>query len=72
MKVMTAKVVKGQLDLPEGALKDGETVTLLVPEAEERGFRLSEEEQKEIRSAIEQAERGESVDGWQLLDQLKR
>lgn len=72
MKILTAKVVDGQLDVPEGTLHDGDTVTLLVPEADEEGFRLSEEDRRKLRVAIDQAERGESVDGWQLLDELRR
>ncbi len=37
MKMLTAKVIDGQLDLPDGTLEEGVTVTLLVPEHEE-GF----------------------------------
>lgn len=44
--------------------------TLLVPESDEEGFHLSEEAQRDLEAAIEEAERGESVDGWQLLDEL--
>ena len=54
-----------------GALRDGDTVTLLVPELEEQGFRLPPEEQKPLKAAIAEAERGETMDGWQLLDDLK-
>jgi hypothetical protein len=35
MKVLTAKVVSGKLDVPDGTLEEG--ATLLLPEAEE-GF----------------------------------
>lgn len=44
-------------------------MTLLVPE-DEGGFRLSAEEQELLLKSIAQAERGEVVDGWQLLDEL--
>jgi hypothetical protein len=70
MKVLTAKVVGGKLDVPEGTLEEGATITLLVPEAEE-GFTLSPEEQALLLKAIGQAERGEVVDGWRLLDDLR-
>ena len=70
MKVLTAKVVDGKLDLPEGSLQEGAIVTLLVPETEE-GFRLTEEEQALLLHSIGQAERGEAVDGWQLLDEIR-
>jgi hypothetical protein len=70
MKVLTAKVMGGgRLDVPEGSLQEGDTVTLLVPEAEE-GFSLSPEEKSFLRESIAQADRGEVVDGWKLLAEL--
>ena len=71
MKVLTAKVVEGRLDVPAGALHDGDIVTLLVPETEEEGFHLPPEAQERLQAAIAEAERGEMVDGWQLLDDLQ-
>lgn len=71
MKMLTAKVVDGQLDLPEGTLEEGVTVTLLVPELEE-DFELTEEQQEELAQAIAEADRGEGVDGWQFLAELRR
>ncbi|HVF61142.1 MAG TPA: hypothetical protein VNJ70_15150 [Thermoanaerobaculia bacterium] len=69
MKVITAKVVGGKLDVPDGTLEEGATVTLLVPEAQE-GFTLSLEEQALLLESILQADHGEVVNGWQLLDEL--
>jgi hypothetical protein len=70
MKVLTAKVMDGgRLDVPEGSLQAGDTVTLLVPEVEE-GFALSPEEKSFLLEAIAQADRGEVVDGWRLLSEL--
>jgi len=69
MKILTAQVVDGRLDVPEGSFREGDTVTLLVPEAEE-GFHLSSDEQALLLESIAQADRGEVVDGWQLLDEL--
>ena len=69
MKVLTARVIDGRLDIPEGSFREGDTVTLLVPEDEE-GFRLSAEEQALLLASIAQADRGEVVDGWQLLDEI--
>jgi len=70
MKVLTAKVMDGgRLDVPEGSFQKGDTVTLLVPEAEE-GFSLSPEEKSSLLEAIAQADRGEVVDGWKLLTEL--
>jgi hypothetical protein len=70
MKVLTAKVVDGRLELPKGTLHDGDTVTLLVPDREAKGFHLSDDPQADLRAAIAEAERGETVDGRQLLDEL--
>ena len=71
MKVLTAKVMDGgRLDVPEGSLRTGEVVTLLVPEADE-GFELSPEERSFLLESIAQADRGESIDGWKLLAELE-
>ncbi|HKH45367.1 MAG TPA: hypothetical protein VKM72_11935 [Thermoanaerobaculia bacterium] len=71
MKLLTAKVIDGQLDLPEGTLEEGVTVTLLVPE-HEGGFELTEEQQEELAQAVAEADRGEGVDGWQFLAELRQ
>ena len=69
MKLLSAKVVDGHLDVPEGTLPEGAKVTLLVPEDDSR-FELTEEQQKELAVAVAEADRGEGVDGWRLLDEL--
>lgn len=71
MQIMSAKVVGGRLDLPDDALPEGTTVTLLVPDAEDSGFVLSEAQRAELAEAIAQADRGEGIDGWELLRDLK-
>jgi len=71
MKLLTAKVIDGQLDLPEGILEEGVTVTLLVPE-EDEDFELTEEQQEELAQALAEADRGEGVEGWQFLAELRR
>lgn len=70
MKVLSAKFENGHLDLPEGSVREGDVVTVLVPEPEERGFTLSAAERDRLEAAIAQAGRGEGVDGWELLDEL--
>lgn len=72
MKVLTATVVDGRLELPKGTLHDGDTVTLLVPDREEKGFHLSDDQQADLRAAIAEADRGETVEGPQLPDEIKR
>jgi hypothetical protein len=70
MKMLTAKVVDGQLDVPEGLLEEGITVTVLVPE-ENTAFDLTDEERAFVRESISQIARGEWVDGDQLLEEIR-
>ena len=70
MKVLTAQYREGRLDIPEGTLHEGDSVTLLVPEDEDEGFTVTPEERGMLLEAIEQGRRGEGVDGWKLLDDL--
>ena len=72
MKVLSAEVVDGRLELPEGAAKEGATLVVLVPDGEEEGFRLSAEELARLRISIAQAESGDLSDGLALLDEFKR
>lgn len=70
MRVLTAKVMDGgRLDVPEGSLQEGDMVTLLVPEADE-GFHLTPQERSFLLESIAQADRGDVIDGWQLLAEL--
>jgi hypothetical protein len=71
MKLLSAKVVDGHLDLPEDALEDGVTVTILVPESD-GSFELTDVQRKELAQALAEADRGEGIDGWQLLEELDR
>ena len=70
MKILSAKVVDGRLDIPEGMLEEGSVVTVLVRESAEV-VELSEEQRKELSAAIAEANRGEGVDGWQFLEELR-
>jgi hypothetical protein len=70
MKMLTARVVGGHLDLPQGALEEGALVTLLVQEPDE-DFHLSEEQRLELVEALAEAKDGEGVDGWRLLEELR-
>ena len=71
MRVLSAEVVDGRLELPEGAAREGETLMVLVSDGEENGFRLSPEEQVRLRISLEQADNGELSDGLRLLEELK-
>ncbi len=70
MKLLTARFLDGHLDIPEGCLKEGDVVTLLVPEAD-HGFELTPQEKTLLLESIAQADRGEIIDGWQLLDEIR-
>lgn len=70
MKMLTAKVVGGQLDVPKGLLEEGTTVTVLVPE-DEGSFELSEDESAFIRESLAQIARGEWIDGDELLAEIR-
>lgn len=67
---MTAKVVDGRVDIPPDLLEEGASVTILVGEPESR-LELTEEEWTLLRRSMDQIERGEWVDGWSLLDDLR-
>ncbi len=71
MKLITAKVVDGQVALPPGTADDGALVTLLVPEPDQESFELTDSERAFLLESIKQAERGEVVDGWELLEDLR-
>jgi hypothetical protein len=71
MKMLSAKVVDGQLEVPEGTLEDGVTVTILIPEPD-GSFELSEEQRRELAEALTEADRGEGIDGLGLLGELGR
>ncbi|HVT44337.1 MAG TPA: hypothetical protein VMT00_08100 [Thermoanaerobaculia bacterium] len=70
MKILSAKVVDGRLDIPEGMLEEGSTVTVVVREPAE-ALKLSEKQRQELSAAIDEANRGEGVDGWQFLEELR-
>lgn len=71
MKVVPGKVVHGRIGVPEDVLTEGRVVTMLVSE-EEEGFELSPELEDELVEAMAEADRGETVDGWELLRDLRR
>lgn len=70
MKILRAKYINGRLDLPEGSLNEGDIVTLLVADEDEQ-FSLTPEETSRLEAAIAQANKGESTDGCNLLEELR-
>lgn len=70
MNIVTGKLVHGRIDVPGDVLTEGSVVTMLVSEGEE-GFELPPELEDELVEAMAEADRGEMVDGWELLRDLK-
>jgi hypothetical protein len=70
MRIVKGRVVEGRIEVPAGTVEEGTTVTVLVPDREEP-FELSPSEVRELQASIDQASRGEVVDGWQLLSELR-
>jgi hypothetical protein len=70
MRIVKGRVVEGRIEVPTGTVEEGTTVTVLVPDGEEP-FELSPDEVRELQASIDQASRGEVVDGWQLLSELR-
>ena len=69
MRILTAKVVNGRLDVPAGTLQEGDTVTILVPEFDE-AFDLSAQDRAHLEEVMAEMDRGEGTDGWRLLESL--
>ena len=66
MRVATGKVIAGKIVVDGNPFAEGSTVTILAAEDDET-FDLSANEEAALLAAIEEAERGELVEGDQLL-----
>jgi hypothetical protein len=69
MKVMTARVVNGKIDVGDTELEEGAAVAVLVSRTSD--FRLTEAEQEELELALDEIRRGDYTDGRELLKELK-
>lgn len=70
MKIVREEVVRGQVDAHSLGVADGAFVGVLVPDQEP--FELSGEQIGELKQSIDEADQGGVVDGWQLLDDIRR
>jgi len=68
MRVLTARVVAGRIDLG-GEVEDGTPVAVLAPDRE--GTRLTTEEEAELAEALAEIQRGDFEDAFALLDEIK-
>ena len=69
MKVATGKVVSGKIVVEGDPFVEGSTVTVLAPEDGEI-FELSADDEAALLASIEEAERGDVIDGEELLREL--
>jgi hypothetical protein len=70
MRVVTGKVVAGRIVVEGEPLEEGSTVTVLAPESDEM-FVLDSESEDALLAAIAEADRGETISGKELLDNLR-
>ena len=68
MRITKGKVVDGQIVVEGESLREGSTVTILVPE--ERTFTLSGEEEAALLEAIAEADRDDLLDAEDVFRQL--
>jgi len=68
MRITKGKVVGGQIVVEGETLTEGSVVTVLV--SDERTFTLSHEDEAVLLEAIAEADRGELLDGEDVLKRL--
>ena len=69
MEVVTGEVVGGKIVVEGGQLREGTKVTVIL-ETDEEIF-LSDEQQEFLLRSVEQANRGQVIDGWELLREVQ-
>ncbi|HEX9667906.1 MAG TPA: hypothetical protein VGC93_00360 [Thermoanaerobaculia bacterium] len=70
MKLATGTVVHGKVELPAEFAAEGAQVVVLAPESEV-SFELSPAQEQELLEAFQEIERGEFIDGEELLNELR-
>jgi hypothetical protein len=68
MRITKGKVMDGHIVVEGESLREGSTVTILVPDA--GSFTLSNEDEAALLESIAEADRGELLDGSEVLNQL--
>lgn len=69
MRVMTARVVDGKIDVGDAELEEGAAVAVLISEGSD--FHLTSDEQEELELALAEIRRGDYIDGRELLRELQ-
>lgn len=70
MKVTTAKVTNGRLDVDAEAFPEGKMLKVVL--LEEEPVRLSEEEKQWLSAALAESHRGDRSDALAFMDTLDR
>lgn len=70
MKLLSGKIVDGKVEIPAGMAAEGDRVMVLAP-ATDSVPRLTAEQQQELLDSMEQIRAGQSVDGDELLQELR-
>ena len=71
MLITTGKVLGGTIKIDVKSLPEGATVTVLAPEGDET-FELSPEEEAKLLATIAEADRRETINASQVLQQIRR
>ncbi len=69
MKLVTAQVVAGRIDVPP-EIADGAKVAILAPD-DGTPSALSAAEEQELSEALADIQAGRHIDGWALLEEIK-
>jgi hypothetical protein len=69
VKIITGTVMHGRIVVEGAPFSEGEKVTILGHDGNET-FRVSADEKRQLLESIAQADRGEFVDGEELLSEL--
>ncbi len=69
MKLVTAQVVDGRIEVPPEIGEGSQVAILAVDDAEPPT--LSPDEEQELTEALAEVDTGRYVDGWTLLEELK-
>jgi len=71
VRVATGIVVDGKVVVEGEPLEEGAVVTVLAPDDEDT-FMLSPDQERTLRLAIAEADRGEGIEAEAFLEQLER
>jgi hypothetical protein len=70
MKVVTGKVVAGRIEIEGEPLEEGCTVMVLAPGPDET-FVLDAASEEALLAAMGEADRGETISGEELMNELR-